>query len=114
MAKKEAKTDLWVYDLLNEADIELAEILLYGLMKEHYKALPVVPKIFYKQNTKDNAKGADSVHIVIEDGKYSIWFGEAKFYNSLEEARFDTIIKSVETTLQTDKLKKENSIIVFR
>lgn len=23
MAKKEAKTDLWVYDLLNEADIEL-------------------------------------------------------------------------------------------
>ena len=91
---------------------ELAEILLYGLMKEHYKALPVVPKIFYKQNTKDNAKGADSVHIVIEDGKYSIWFGEAKFYNSLEEARFDTIIKSVETTLQTDKLKKENSIIV--
>ena len=81
-------------------------------MKEHYKALPVVPKIFYKQNTKDNAKGADSVHIVIEDGKYSIWFGEAKFYNSLEEARFDTIIKSVETTLQTDKLKKENSIIV--
>lgn len=91
---------------------ELAEILLYGLMKEYFKALPVVPKIFYKQSAKDNAKGADSVHIVIEDGSYTIWFGEAKFYNSLDDARFDMIIKSVEMTLQTDKLKKENSIIV--
>ena len=29
---------------------ELAEIVLYGIMKHHYSALPVVPKIFYKQN----------------------------------------------------------------
>lgn len=91
---------------------ELAEILLYGIMKEHYGALPVVPKIFYKQSTKDNAKGADSVHIVVKDEDYTIWFGEAKFYNSFDDARFDTIIKSVATTLQTDKLKKENSIII--
>ena len=91
---------------------ELAEILLYGIMKEYYGALPVVPKIFYKQSTKDNAKGADSVHIVVKDEDYTIWFGEAKFYNSFDDARFDTIIKSVATTLQTDKLKKENSIIV--
>src|SRR5687768_12599211 len=41
---------------------ELAEILLYGLMKDHFKALPVVPKIFYKQNVNDFAKGSDSVH----------------------------------------------------
>ena len=43
---------------------ELAEIVLYGILKYRYKALPVVPKIFYKQNSRDNAKGADSVHIV--------------------------------------------------
>ena len=41
---------------------ELAEIVLYGIMKHHYGALPVIPKIFYKQNVQDNAKGADSVH----------------------------------------------------
>ncbi|MFZ3169021.1 MAG: Hachiman antiphage defense system protein HamA [Candidatus Methanoperedens sp.] len=29
---------------------ELAEIVLYGIMKHYYNALPVVPKIFYKQN----------------------------------------------------------------
>jgi hypothetical protein len=92
---------------------ELAEIILYGIMKHHYKALPVVPKIFYKQNPQDNAKGADSVHIVIEnDGTdFSIWFGEAKFYNSIEDARLGDIIESVENSLLTEKIKKENSII---
>lgn len=91
---------------------ELAEIILYGIMKHHYNALPVVPKIFYKQNPQDNAKGADSVHIVLEgDNDFSVWFGEAKFYNSIEDARLDTIIESVGNSIQTDKLKKENSII---
>ncbi|MDR0505472.1 MAG: DUF1837 domain-containing protein [Dysgonamonadaceae bacterium] len=91
---------------------ELAEIVLYGIMKQHYGALSVVPKIFYKQNSQDNAKGADSVHIVLEDNNdFSIWFGEAKFYNSLEDARLDSIIESVNNSLQTEKLKKENSII---
>nr|WP_281548567.1 DUF1837 domain-containing protein [Alistipes onderdonkii] len=91
---------------------ELAEIILYGIMKHYYHALPVVPKIFYKQNTQDNAKGADSVHIIIEnDTDFSLWFGEAKFYNSIEDARLNTIVESVKNSLQTDKLKKENSII---
>jgi hypothetical protein len=91
---------------------ELAEIVLYGIMKQHYSALSAVPKIFYKQNAQDNAKGADSVHIVLENNNdFSIWFGEAKFYNSIEDARLDSIIESVNNSLQTEKLKKENSII---
>jgi hypothetical protein len=90
---------------------ELAEIVLYGLMKHHYKALPVVPKIFYKQNSQDNAKGADSVHIVISEGDFTLWFGEAKFFNNIEDARLVSVIESVGHFLDTEKLKKENSII---
>ena len=91
---------------------ELAEIVLYGIMHHHYKALPVVPKIFYKQNSQDNAKGADSVHIVQEgDDAFSLWFGEAKFYSSIENARLASIVESVGNSLLTEKLKKENSII---
>lgn len=91
---------------------ELAEIVLYAIMHHYYKALPVVPKIFHKQNPQDNAKGADSVHIVLE-GKddFSLWFGEAKFYNSIEDARLAAVVESVGNSLATDKLKKENSII---
>lgn len=92
---------------------ELAEIVLYGLMRHKYGALPVVPKIFYKQNSQDNAKGADSVHIVLGTGSdFSLWFGEAKFFNSIEDTRLSSIIKSVRNALATDKLKKENSIIL--
>lgn len=90
---------------------ELAEIVLYGIMKNYYGALPVVPKIFYKQNAQDNAKGADCVHIVIEDNDFSLWFGEAKFYTSIENSRLPSIITSVGNSLATEKLKKENSII---
>lgn len=91
---------------------EIAEILLYGIMKNYYKALPVVPKIFYKQNSQDFAKGADSVHIVIEDETtFSLWLGESKFYNSIENARFDKIVDSVNNSISKGKLKKENSII---
>ena len=91
---------------------EIAEIVLYGIMKSHYKALPIVPKIFYKQNANDNAKGADSVHIVVENDKeFSLWFGESKFYNSIENARLKEIIDSVKESLSLKKLQKENSII---
>jgi hypothetical protein len=90
---------------------EIAEVFLYGLMKHHFGALPVVPKIFYKQNVQDNAKGADSVHIVVNDEDFTLWFGEAKFYNSIADVRLDAVVSSVMKSLGTDKLKKENSII---
>lgn len=90
---------------------ELAEILLYGVMKHHYKALPVVPKIFYKQNSQDNAKGADSVHIVFEDdGSYSLWYGESKFYLDLWDA-MNSAIASIKDTISDAKIRKENSIV---
>jgi hypothetical protein len=91
---------------------ELAEIVLYGIMKHHYSALPVVPKIFYKQNVQDNAKGADSIHIVLEGpDRFTIWFGEAKFFSSIEDTRLTSVIASVKNSLSTTKLKKENAIV---
>jgi hypothetical protein len=71
-----------------------------------------VPKIFHKQNTQDNAKGADSVHIVVTDaGDFSLWIGEAKFYNNIDDVRLQKIVDSVGNALAPDMLKKENSII---
>ncbi len=91
---------------------EIAEILLYGVMKDYYGALPVVPKIFYKQNPQDPAKGADSVHIVIEsDTKFSLWHGEAKFYNSIEDVRLPEILDSVHDICESKNIKKENAIV---
>ena len=91
---------------------ELAEILLYGIMHHHYKALPVVPKIFNKQNSNDNAKGADSVHIVLEkENEFSIWYGESKFYNSIEDARLYKIVDSVLNIFSDSAFNTENRIL---
>lgn len=96
----------------NAKGSEIAEIVLYAIMKRHFNALPVVPKIFYKQNNQDNAKGADSVHLVLgQDTDFSIWIGEAKFYSSIADSRLAKIVASVGSLLDADKLKKENSII---
>nr|WP_236844958.1 DUF1837 domain-containing protein [Campylobacter mucosalis] len=68
-------------------------------------------KIFYKQNKNDYAKGADSVHIVIENkDNFSLWLGESKFYKDIQKA-IDEAIKSIIELLKDDKLKKEQSII---
>ena len=63
---KEAVRKLRLLDSKSSTEgSELAEALLYGIMRRHYGAIPAVPKIFYKQNVNDNAKGADSVHICV-------------------------------------------------
>lgn len=99
-------------DSYNEGG-EIGEIILYGIMRRHYNALPIVPKIFYKQNKNDFAKGADSIHVVVEsEDEFSLWFGESKFYNRISSSQIDRVIESVSNSLQTDRLKKENSIII--
>ena len=91
---------------------EIGEIMLYGVMKHHFNALPVVPKIFYKQNAKDYAKGADSVHITLNgDGDFDLWLGEAKFYDSIKNARLDEPIASIDEMLSKKKLRDENSMV---
>lgn len=91
---------------------EIAEIVLYGIMKHSFGAISAIPKIFYKQNDHDNAKGADAVHIVItEDDDFQLWLGEAKFYNGLEDKRMYDPINSVCQMLTTSILRKELSIM---
>ena len=94
----ESVKNLRLVDTDNGQGSEIAEIVLYGIMRYYYGALPVVPKIFYKQNTNDNAKGADSVHIVLDDkGDFTLWLGEAKFYSNIANERMyeNSIITSI-------------------
>ena len=94
---------------------ELAEILLYGIMKRYYGALSLVPKIFYKQNRYANALGADSVHIVIDEnnGDFSLWLGEVKFYTDINGA-MKAAISSIKNLLTDEQLGDENSIIITK
>jgi len=91
---------------------ELGEIVLYGIMKDCFNALSAVPKIFYKQSAGDYAKGADSVHITTDDeGEFALWLGESKFYKAIEDVNLPQVVESVASLLDTEKLKKETTII---
>ena len=91
---------------------EIAEIVLYGIMKHHFNAIPAIPKIYYKQNDKMNALGDDSVHIVLtKDGDFQIWLGEAKFYNDLEDKRFGEPLDSIAQMLNPAIIRKEIGIL---
>lgn len=99
---------------VNSLGGEVAEILLYGIMHDYYKALPIVPKIFHKQNSNDYVKGADSIHIIIDkNNDVEFWYGEAKFYNKFDKTLISSAINSIIEMLNKDKLKKENHIIVY-
>lgn len=112
LLKKSARNLKIVQKADQEKGGEIAEILLYGIMKDYYGALPVVPKIYYKQNSQDPAKGADSVHIVIESQKsFSLWLGEEKFFNSIEDNRLYNILDSVHDNCISANIKKEISIV---
>ncbi len=91
---------------------EIAEIVLYGIMKHHFNAIPAIPKIYYKQNDNMNAFGDDSVHIVLtKDSDFQIWLGEAKFYNDLEDKRFNEPLSSIAQMLNSAIIRKELGIL---
>lgn len=82
-------------------------------MQEYYKAFPVIAKIFYKQNRNDNVKGADSIHITLDDkNKFEFWYGEAKFFTELNNKNFTNLMTSIQDLLDTEKLKKENIAVI--
>lgn len=92
---------------------ELAEICLYGVLREHFNCFPMASKIFYKQNSHDPAKGADSVHVRKEtDGTLTYWYGEAKFFTNFGSVEIDQVVSSVEELFMPEKMKKENRLIV--
>lgn len=95
----------------NSRGSEIGEILLYGLMREYYGALPAVPKIWHKQNRQNTAKGADSVHIIVkENNQFELWLGEAKFYKDIAGA-IAKAVESVKDMLSLAAIRKENAFI---
>lgn len=90
---------------------EIGEILLYGIMQYYFHSCESVPKIFYKQNSNDFVKGADSVHIVADENDFSFWLGEAKCYEDLNDA-IRKAVNSVKEMLDRQKLGKEKSCIL--
>ncbi|MGN6367983.1 MAG: HamA C-terminal domain-containing protein [Phycisphaerae bacterium] len=89
---------------------EFGEIFLHMAVRQIYRSLPAISKIYYKSATNDTVKGFDAVHIVGPPNDMELWLGEAKFYESITRAIAD-VTAEIETHLQTDYLRSEFMLI---
>lgn len=90
---------------------EIAEILLHIILKKHFHALSIEPKLLRKQNKEVPIHGADTIHITINCDKedFNLWLGEAKFLNSITSTDFNkNVAKSVLDNLKKVVIKNES------
>lgn len=70
---------------------EFGELLLHAIIRETYKTIPAISKIYYKDGPNETVKGFDAVHVVVADDSLELWLGEVKFYNNISNAISDVI-----------------------
>ena len=70
---------------------EFGELLLHAIIRETYKTIPAISKIYYKDGPNETVKGFDAVHVVVTDDTLELWLGEVKFYKNISKAISDVI-----------------------
>lgn len=70
---------------------EFGELLLHTIIRETYKTIPAISKIYYKDGPNETVKGFDAVHVVVTDDTLELWLGEVKFYKNISKAISDVI-----------------------
>lgn len=68
---------------------EFGELVLHYVLKELFKTIPAISKIFFKDAVNNTVKGFDAVHVVPTDTGLQLWLGEVKFYEDINKAISD-------------------------
>ena len=89
---------------------EFGELFLHMILRQIYKSIPAISKIYFKDSVNHTFKGYDAVYIVQIDGKLELWLGEVKFYNNATDAIRDVIAEIQEHTRQ-DYLRNEKMLL---
>lgn len=90
---------------------EFGELLLHVLLRETFKTVPAISKIYYKDSPNDTVKGFDAVHVVERDDALQLWLGEVKFYSKIGQA-ISAVISELRLHTKRDYLRKEFVAIV--
>jgi hypothetical protein len=89
---------------------EFGELFLHIAVRQVFKSLPAISKIYYKSATNETVKGFDAVHVVGDKDNMELWIGEAKFYSDIGPAIKD-VVKEIHAHTQTDYLRGEFALI---
>lgn len=97
---------------------EFGELILHLILRDYFKTIPLLSKIFFKDTDGLTVHGFDSVHIgpdLTECGKSSIYLGESKVYYRKDgkagENGIDDLIDDIKTHFKQEFIKRECSLI---
>lgn len=86
---------------------EFGELLLHYILKDLYKTIPAISKMYFKDSPNDTVKGFDAVHVIVNnEGNLDLWLGEVKFYNNASKA-IDDVIPEIKEHFAHDYLRTE-------
>lgn len=72
---------------------EVGELLLHAACRQEFKTAPAVTRLFYKMRSNDSVTSIDVVHVLYnpDDRQLELWMGEAKLYDSVQDARYKAL-----------------------
>lgn len=85
---------------------EFGELFLHIALRQVFKSVPAVAKLYFKSATNDTVKGFDAVHVVSGDKGLELWLGEVKFYEDGMRAIRD-VVSELRDHLDEDYLRTE-------
>jgi hypothetical protein len=85
---------------------EFGELILHIILRQVFKTLPAISKMYYKDSRNDTVKGFDCVHVVPTENGLQLWIGEVKFYTKIDQAIYD-VVSELEKHTGRDYLRDE-------
>lgn len=89
---------------------EFGELILHLLLRDFQNTIPLISKIYFKDNNDVPAHGFDGVQISINGDEKKLWLGESKLYNSGSRG-VSELAKDIEKHVNADYLRREFALI---
>lgn len=89
---------------------EFGELILHVALKQLFKTLPAISKIFFKDSANNTVKGFDAVHVIPTQSGLQLWLGEVKFYSDIAKA-IDDVCEELDAHFSREYLRNEFLLI---
>lgn len=87
---------------------EFGELILHLLLRDFFETIPLISKIYFKDNYGSTVHGFDAVHI--QPSSNTLWLGESKLYSDGKRGIAE-LINDLTAHFKRDYLNEEFSII---
>lgn len=90
---------------------DYGELLLFLILSIFYDTPKFVTKARLRSTTREQIKGFDCAHFSIENGKVTLWLGEAKFHQNINGAITSALKSLQEHLTDSEKIKSEMRLL---